>query len=94
MNTVAAYANRARAARNAARKTLDEVAPFTRLDDVRAAHLADYARRCEELANIADGDRVTEAFRRAGDYADETHGIWKDIRNSRVAASTARRAAA
>lgn len=83
MNTVTAYANRARAARNAARELFEKGAPFTRLDDVRAAHLADYARRCEALANIADGDRVTEAFRRAGDYADETYQIWFDLRTSR-----------
>lgn len=83
MNTVTAYANRARAARNAARELFAKGAPFTRLDDVRAAHLADYARRCEALANIADGDRVTEAFRRAGDYADETYQIWFDLRTSR-----------
>lgn len=83
MNTVTAYANRAKAARNAARKILAEGAPFTRLQDQRAAHLADYAGRCEELANIADGDRVSETFRRAGDYADETHRIWTDIRATR-----------
>lgn len=83
MNTVTAYANRAKAARNAARELFEEGAPFTRLQDVRAAHLADYARRCEELANIVDGDRVTQAFRDAGDYADETHQIWFDLRTSR-----------
>mgnify|MGYP005799500733 CR=1 FL=1 len=83
MNTVTAYANRAKAARNAARELFAEGAPFTRLQDVRAAHLADYARRCEELANIVDGDRVTQAFRDAGDYADETHQIWFDLRTSR-----------
>ena len=83
MNTVTAYANRAKAARNAARELFEKGAPFTRLDDVRAAHLSDYARRCEELANIADGDRVTQAFRDAGDYADETYGFWFDIRTSR-----------
>ena len=83
MNTVTAYANRARAARNAARDLFSKGAPFSRLDDVRAAHLADYASRCEELANIADGDRVSETFRRAGDYADETHKIWFDLRASR-----------
>ena len=81
MNTVTAYANRAKAARNAARELFEEGAPFTRLQDVRAAHLADYARRCEELANIVDG--VTQAFRDAGDYADETHQIWFDLRTSR-----------
>lgn len=86
MNTVTAYANRARAARNAARDLVAKGGPFTRLDDVRAAHLADYASRCEDLANIADGDRVSEAFRRAGDYADETHQIWFDLRASRRAA--------
>ena len=85
MNTVTAYANRARAARNAARDLVAKGGPFTRLDDVRAAHLADYARRCEELANIADGDRVSGAFRRAGDYADETHRIWFNLRASRRA---------
>lgn len=83
MNTVTAYANRARAARDAARELADKAAPFTRLDDVRAAHLADYARRCDDLASIADGDRVSETFRRAGDYADETYAIWFGIRASR-----------
>ena len=83
MNTVTAYANRAKAARNAARKISAEGAPFTRLQDMRAAHLADYARRCEELANLADGDRITQAFRDAGDFADETHQEWFDIRTSR-----------
>ena len=65
--------------------------PFTRLDDVRAAHLADYARRCDELASIADGDRVSETFRRAGDYADETYQIWFDLRASRRAEIAATR---
>ena len=83
MNTVTAYANRARAARNAAREVFAQGAPFTRLQDVRVAHLADYARRCDDLASIADGDRVSETFRRAGDYADETHRIWFDLRASR-----------
>ena len=83
MNTVTAYANRAKAARNAARELFSKGAPFSRLDDVRAAHLADYARRCDDLASIADGDRVSETFRRAGDYADETYGVWFDIRTSR-----------
>ena len=86
MNTVTAYARRAKAARDAARQIVAQGAPFTRLQDVRAAHLADYARRCEELANIADGDRVTEAFRRAGDYADEAHKAWFDLRTARRAA--------
>lgn len=91
MNTVTAYANRARAARNAARDLVAKGGPFTRLDDVRAAHLADYASRCEELANIADGDRVSETFRRAGDYADETHKIWFALRASRRAEIAAAR---
>lgn len=85
MNTVTAYARRAKAARDAARELFSKGAPFSRLDDVRAAHLADYARRCDDLADIADGDRITQAFRDAGDYADETYGIWFDLRASRRA---------
>ena len=91
MNTVTAYANRARAARNAARELVAKGGPFTRLDDVRAAHLADYARRCDDLASIADGDRVSETFRRAGDYADETYRIWFNLRASRRAEIAATR---
>ena len=91
MNTVTAYANRARAARNAARDLAAKGGPFTRLDDVRAARLADYARRCDDLASIADGDRVSETFRWAGDYADETYRIWFNLRASRRAEIAATR---
>lgn len=83
MNTVTAYAERARTARTAARQILTDGAPFTRREDVRASRLADYARRCEALAHAADGDRITEAFRNAGEYADDARGCWSLIRSIR-----------
>lgn len=85
MNTVTAYATRARAARVAARDLAAADRHLTREDDERAARLADYASRCDALANIADGDRDTAAFRAAGDYADQAHAAWSVVRHRREA---------
>ncbi|GAA1333244.1 hypothetical protein GCM10009592_26880 [Brachybacterium rhamnosum] len=92
MNTVTAYAARARAARDAALAiaTADQLP--TRLDADRAWHLADFAQRCDALANIADGDRMTAAFRNAGDYADQAHAAARTAQDRRHAAYGVERA--
>ena len=90
MNTPTAYALRAKAARDAAREVLASEDPFTRPDEVRVAHLSDYAARCAELTSAAAGNAGGEILCRAGYFADETRGLLIRLQASRRRASDIR----
>ncbi|MFE5777107.1 hypothetical protein [Brachybacterium sp. NPDC056505] len=70
MNTVTVYAARARAIRKAARATASTFDPADLRALARLDGLWNLASRIEDLANTADGPRVTSAFRNTSDDAD------------------------